>query len=385
MTATTIPGSGIWIPSWYGVSGAGANVSANVTVDAANESCHFIGYVSLAGRSGSKTISSSGGKIHWTTGTSITFANGATNLRIGIQDVDTAGPPGRGDGTFDVYADLVGGTDTITADAWMTTAMESGTKTITHGDLVCIALTTTARGGADSVLVRYSLLATQTVTTVNSHFPQVTAVTSGPTYTAQNGVPVVLIEFDDGTFGFIDGALVLKPAAATAFYTNNSIDSGTDPDEYALIFEFPVPVTIDALSCLVNPETSSSDFELILYSDPEGTPSAIETLTIDANQAQTSMRQVLRSLATPRDLTANTKYAVAIRPTTANNVSVLTISVNDASHWDAHTLNQDAYLGTRKDQTGAFGTTATSRIYASVRAIKFDDGTGSGGQRIFGG
>jgi len=39
---------------------------------------------------------------------------------------------GLEDGTFDVYADLVGGTDTITGSADQLTAMETGTKTITH-------------------------------------------------------------------------------------------------------------------------------------------------------------------------------------------------------------------------------------------------------------
>ena len=70
------------------------------------------------------------------------FSNGSTNLRIGLQDVTPA--TGFEDGTFDVYADLVGGTDTIAEDVILATPMESGTKTVTHGDLLAIAIEMTA-------------------------------------------------------------------------------------------------------------------------------------------------------------------------------------------------------------------------------------------------
>jgi hypothetical protein len=386
MAATTLTGTGIWVPD-FPAAGAQINQSQNVTVDAANEACQFIGYVALEGRTGSKTISAAGGGIiHWSTGVTATFANGSTNLRIGIQDV-TTGVPARGDGTFDVYADLVGGTDTISSNAWMSTAMETGTKDITHGQLVCVALTMTARGGADSIHVRNSLQAVQTTTTFASHFPQVVAVTSGPTYTSQAGVPICLIEFDDGTYGFIDGGVVLTPTGNTTLYTLTAINTGTTPDEYALIFQLPFPATVDALSCVVTPSTTAADLELILYSDPEGTPAAIETLAIDANQVAqaATARNVVVPLATPRDLSANTKYAVALRPTTATDVSAATCGVDDAAHWKAHTLGTSAYLGTRSDQTGAFATTTTLRMYAAVRISKLDNGTGGGGQRIFGG
>jgi hypothetical protein len=383
MASTTLTGQGFWVPDTEFLAGGLIHSSANVTLDAANEACHFIGYVSLEGRTGSKTISAAGsGKIHWSTGTSITFANGATNLRIGIQDV-TTGVPARGDGTNDVYADLVGGTDTISTDAWMTTTMESGTKDITHGQLVCIALTMTARAGADSVLVRNASVAGQTATTVTQNMPQVTAVTSGPTYTAQTGAPLCLIEFDDGTYGFIDGGLVLVPQGATPLWVGVSFDSDTTPDEYALVLQFPVPVTIDGVSVMLSPAASTSDFEIILYSDAEGTPSVVETLSMDANQAvAANTRRWVIPLTTPRALTANTKYAVAIRPTTTDNVSLAMMDVNVAAHWAAHALGEDAYLGTRTNQTGAFSSTTTRRPMIGVRISALDNGVGGGGMVV---
>ncbi len=116
---------GMIISSDGGLMGSGIN---NATMDGAGESQAFIGKVFLEAGTGSKTISSAGGKIRWRSGT-VTFANAGTNFRIGIQDVASTGLE---DGTFDVYADLVGGTDTITGSADQLTAMETGTKTISH-------------------------------------------------------------------------------------------------------------------------------------------------------------------------------------------------------------------------------------------------------------
>ena len=229
----------------------------------------------------------------------------------------------------------------------------------------------------------------QLTTQLAAHFPQVVAVTAGPTYTSQALAPVALIEFDDGTYGFIDGALVLEPVLSTNFFSTASIDTGTNPDEYALIFELPVPVTVDALMGVINPEATTSDFELILYSDPEGTPAAIETIAIDANQVAGAgiARRMVVPLTTPRALSANTKYAVAVRPTTTNNITVLTYGVNDAAHWAAHSLGTNGYAGTRIDQTGAFSPDTVQRVHLGFRVSALDDGTGSGsgGQRIFGG
>ena len=60
--------------------GMASSGTANTTLDAAGESRAYIGKVYLAGGTGSKTISSAGGKIWWrTAGT--TFANAGTTIR----------------------------------------------------------------------------------------------------------------------------------------------------------------------------------------------------------------------------------------------------------------------------------------------------------------
>lgn len=154
MAAQVLSGiSNLWLPN-YSMANIGPPTVLDVVADAANEGCQLTGQVWLPARSGSKTISSAGGKIHWTAGASVVFADGATNWRMGIQDLSTSGQPPRGDGVFDVQADLVPGVDTIATTTHYATAMESGSKTITHGDYVAIVFSMTARGGTDAVRVR---------------------------------------------------------------------------------------------------------------------------------------------------------------------------------------------------------------------------------------
>src|SRR3990172_6421351 len=151
MTAAAFGGiSGLHYPlimyNGYGQTSSG-------TLDAAGEKIVFIGRMYLEGGPGSKTISSAGGKIDWRT-SAVTWATPGSALRVGIADVDlTKGPPGRDDGTFDVRKDLVQGTDSLASNTWVSTAMDTGTKTIAHGDLVAIVFELTATLGVDSVQV----------------------------------------------------------------------------------------------------------------------------------------------------------------------------------------------------------------------------------------
>lgn len=385
MTVQSLGGmnSGFWLPEFDPFNGAIVPTALDATVDAANESLQITGHVWLEGQSGSKTISAAGaGSIWWMPGATITFANAATNLRVGIQDTSTSGVPSRGDGTFDVYADLVGGTDTITALTYRDTTMTSGTKTIAHGDLVTIALTMTARGGTDSVLVR-SMANSGASVGIVEHRPGITLVTSGPTYTGQNSIPNIVIEFDDGTLGFIVDSHVTSTGALS---TATAFNSGSTPDEHCNIIRPAGPVKVDMLWAILNISSSSADFEMILYSDPLGTPSAIAngTVTVDANQLQATgaIRMARFGLPANISLAANTDYAVAIRPTTANNVSVYHYDVAATTHWKAHSMGANCYKGTRTNQTGAFSTTTTSRLYAGVRVTGIADDASTGGGMI---
>jgi hypothetical protein len=377
MTQQTISGpTEIRIPSFHH-NFVWPPAAANMTMNAVNEAVHFCGQAFLPGRTGSKTLSAGGGGSIWFLPGTVTFANGSTNLRIGLQDLDATGLPMRGDGTFDVYADLVGGTDTITTTTWRQTVMESGTKTVAHGDKISIALELTTYGGADSVIVRG--LSTGILT-----FPGSTLVTAGPTYTADSVTPSALIQFDDGTFGWIDGSFITSTGA---MFTNTSVNSGTGTaDEWGNIFRVPFPCTAEALFAAVAVTVVGADYELILYSDPLGTPTVVEAISVVGDHIQTATSRLQEFiLTTPRPLAANTDYVVAARPTTANSITYTHFDVSTAAHMIAHPFGTDCNLVKRLDNAGAFTETTTSRLYGmGVRVSAFGDdaATGGGGQRI---
>lgn len=342
-------------------------------MDAAGEETFLMGPIFIDGRPASaKTISSAGGKIHFLPGTT-TFANAGTTLRVGIQDVDaTTGTPARGDGTFDVYDDLVGATDTITSDTYKTVTMSSGTKSITHGDIIAISFSMTARGGADSVRLRGSSSGDAL-----RFWPQITVNAPAATYTSQLRFPNAVIEFDDGTLGWIYGTVPVTGGATTVTY-----DSGTTPDEYGSTVKFTRPVTIDGLWGFIGAITLSGSIEAILYSDPLGTPAAVSggTITIDPDMRNANGNAMWSGLfAAPITLAANTKYGICFRPTTADDMRVFYYTFSSANFQKALPGGTDSTYITRTDNTGVFTETTTRRLLAGVLLAGGDDASGGGG------
>lgn len=354
--------------------GNSGSLQTVATMDAAGEACHLIGQIFIDGRpSTAKTFSSAGGKIHWMVGAK-TFADVGTTIRVGIQDVVmTAGSPARGDGTFDTYKDLVGGTDVINATAYNTATMANGTKSITHGDLIAIVWNMTARGGTDSVINQG--LANSAGSAF--HLPQCTAEAPAATFTAAITVPNAIIEFDDGTLGWLYGTIPVDLAANSTV----SFDSGTTPDEYGVTLRFDRPVTIDGLWALILP-AGSGPSEIILYSDPLGTPAAVSggTYSFDHDiKIAASGRFAFFIFPTPITLSASTKYGVCIRPTTLDNIDIFYFRVSNANFLKALPGGVNSTYITRTDNAGVFTETTTRRLHAGVLLSGGDNGAGGAG------
>ena len=345
---------------------------ANATLNAAGESLGMIGHMLLSSGPGtSKTISGAGGgSIAVLVGSAVTFADAGTTIRIGIQDVD--GATGLEDGTHDVYAELVGGTDTITATTVRNTVMETNTKTITHGDQVAVVIEMTARGGTDSVIFNLG-------GTAVAMMPYTTADTgSGPVLTSRR--PYVTVVFDDGTIGwFSSDSWVGVFENATAF------SNASTPDEYALVFQVPVPMVASGLFGMLASVAAADDFEMILYSDPLGTPVAERTIVQDMTLAPASAGTAFiweRPFTSTYTLNANTNYAVALRPTTANTINFLRTNFNasNGALRGATILGTNWSQYTRTDQTGAFGSqNLTVLPHFGVRIAQLDDAVSAGG------
>lgn len=358
--------------------GMASSGTANTTLDAAGESRAYIGKVYLAGGTGSKTISSAGGKIWWrTAGT--TFANAGTTIRVGIQDVNASGLE---DGTFDVYDDLVGGTDTITGSADQVTTMSSGTKTINHGDLIAVVIEMTAKGGTDSVIVA-GTNASPLARSTNVNFPY-TSVDTGTLAKAATGVVGSSIIFDDGTLGWI-GFQAFAPGILTATATN--VSSTSNPDEMAAIFQVPFKCKISGGYLYLGSIGSADTFEIVAYSDPLGTPTIIETLTPDQDLSGTSAASPYCFwFTTPITISPNTNYAISLRPTAANNISFSYVSLGSGNDEfkKAFPFGTGIKHGGRIDQTGAFTEVQTYNIpLFGMFVEQLDDGVSTGGEVSF--
>lgn len=378
MTMKSLGACRIAVPP-YELATAMESLGGNVTLDAAGELCFYVGQVYLEGKAagGTKTISSSGGKIHWRSGV-VTFADAGTRIRIGIQDPSTSASPAQGDGTYDVYDDLVGVTDTIASSSVQVTTMSSGSKTLTHGQTIAIGWECISRAGADSVLVAYTA---GTTTRPGGLFPSFASFLAS-TWARVVAVPFCLIEFDDGTVGWVlNGTQISTPSTSQAF------NSGTGTaNEYGNIFTFASPVVIEGVAIPMSISGNSADFEVCLYSDPLVSPSLIEAVVVDATiisaTATATLVEVLFS--SERSLAKNTAYGITVRPTTANNV---TIYYRDwvAKGLRAEVLGESCYAIRRL--SGAFseyngGTAATRRMSVSALLGSIDDATGAGGGMI---
>lgn len=372
MTIKRIGGSKTLIPDPH-LSVTNIFGASTSTIDAAGEALHYTGQVFLAAGEGSKTISSAGGKIHYRSSTT-TFANAGTTLRVGIQDVSTVdGPPARGDGSYDVYGELVGGTDTITAVTLFPVAMESGSKTLTHGDKISIVFELTARGGSDSVTVQYAGNSENI-----AQFPVATSYLSAA-WARVVGTLICCMEFDDGTFGWIYGTALFSTSP-----TSQSFNSGTaTADEYGVIVRPPMPMLVDGFYAYMQPASASADWEFCLYADPFGTPSLIASVSCDATQVGSSGGNFpfYALLAQAIELKQNTDYAITVRPTTTGNVSVSYWDVTQAGMLDAYQLGQGCYAVRRIDNSGAFsewngGTAKTRRMVVGLCAAGFQDAWG---------
>jgi hypothetical protein len=320
-------------------------------MDAANEGIFVVGQVSLEGgpSAGSKTISSSGGGIVWRPSSTITFANASTNLRLGLQDLNAADYDG--DGIWDVHADLVGGTDTITSGAMTTTNMETGTKTLSHGDFIAAGIQMTSRGGTDSVSTLYATTASSDTTPS----PGVVSVSTSSTWTSISGFPFVGIIFDDGTKGYFHRSLVLDAASSVSVNINTAT-----ADEYGNLIIPDVDVAVTGADVCITGVTSSEP-EINLYSDPLGTPTLLESVSISRpTLAHTGHVSVMFSQE--HRLKAGTEYALTVRPTTANNMSIHYNQVDaETSHWDFTGVPAETcYAVRRLNNTGAFSDWAVS-------------------------
>jgi len=289
-----------------------ANEGSNTTLNAAGESGATVGYIWLANQaSGTRVCSSAGGcQIGLPVG-SVTWANVASNLRLGFQDVDLT--TGFEDGTFDVEANLVPGTEAIASNTVVFYSMESNSKTITpYTTPYALVAELTARAGADSVA-----LERLTRNVIPFGFPYGTGDTGALARTFEP-TPFI-IKFDDGTIGWFQQVTPSRNFALGR--TTLSVNTGTNPDEIGAIAVSPIGMVIDCFGHWLNSVATTDTFEFAIYENPlTTTPDVIwGPITVDPDQVLSD--GIVRQCEDNLTILPNVEYGYMFKPTSVNSIT----------------------------------------------------------------
>lgn len=201
----------------------------------------------------------------------------------------------------------------------------------------------TARGGADTI----NIGCLNNPGGAAGGRPTVTSFLSAA-YATNGSLPLFVVVASDGKLGFIFGCTVVNTITGTAF------NSGSSPNERGNVMVMPFAGKVHGIiySCAVAGATS--DFDLVLYSDPLGTPTAQKTVSIDANAVPATAHTFGAVLfSSPYTFTTGQTLAAIYKPTTVNSITPSFMTLNNASHMKALTLGTNGYAVNRS--SGAFG------------------------------
>jgi hypothetical protein len=352
--ALTSIGGGMFMPKPENF----ANSNGNLLLDATGEKLGAIFRVPKTG-----TLA----KVRFLTSTVTT----GDTMKVSFQDVDMA--TGNPDETADQYRTVV--VNNTDDNAWITTGLitTDGTdvgslRSVTRGDLLAIVIE------FDSY-VAGNLNIQNTTTILDYGNGCYTALKTGGSWVkSTNTAGCFELEYDDGSLAYTD---TLLPGAGAGL----TLASNTTPDEAALYFRFPVGVTVGGAYLFLDIDAA---LDVVLY-DTDGT-TALATVSLDSDvRASTSANGTLVVFPTEIDLTANSFYRLAVKPTTTTAVGYRRMTVRAAGSMDMFDLGQNAYLSTRTD-AGAWTETTTLRPRMSLLVTKVHDGSGGGsGGYVIGG
>lgn len=368
MAFQRLPGSGMWVPEILQSDGGTVENVAFQTaglIDATGEKAAFCGSVFTGG--GAKNITKVG--IHFG---AVTKAGGSA-LTLSLQDVLlTTVVNMTPDETQDQTVAIANANAAFASNTYLHSAALSAVRAVSPGDLLAVVLEFDGAGrlGADSVVLQGT----------NSPFFKGQAVSAskagaGPTWSIpSNCTPVVILEFDDGTFGSLDGCW---PASA---YGNFQYKSNSTPDEYAMAFSFPYPVQIDAFWLVTAAVANTGDFSVILY---DGTSAMTNgTVAIDANSVYDigDVFTIIRSFPAAISLLANHTYYLSVQPTQAtSNARMYYVDVNANGHMQAMPGGAGWNLTSRTDAGAWAAVTNTRRPLMGMRVCACDDAAGASG------
>lgn len=359
MALQTIPGGGIWIPQpWHPF----ADSFGATTLDAAADRCAMIFRVPKTG-----TLD----KFEFRTGT----VTAADDLRASFQDVNASGDP---DDVEDQFRSIPAAS--VTSNTWIVPGLmtsdgtDAGVKrSVTRGDVLAavIRIETFVDGNLQ--------INVHNATDSNwGGFPYIDSNTTGAYSKLSLNQPLLALKYDDGTYAFIGGHSYPFLAPSTTI----SLNTGTNPDEVGNIFRLPFPCKIGGAWFALT-QAAAADFDIIIY-DSDGI-TALTTQSTDGDLGPTTAKLRFHCFDAEVQLSANTDYRMAIKPTTATSITARYSDINAAAIMDAIEGGQNWQYTSRVD-AGAWSQITTRRLHMGLLVTAVDDGVGGGGRaNIIGG
>ena len=335
---------------WPGINGGLINQTTLFTLDATGEKAATIFQIPADGN-----IT----KLGFRTATVTT----GDTLKVGLYTVDASGDP-----TATAYKGMVAGTQAILAtedNTYFNVTLGTQATSVVKGDIVALVIEYNSYVAGSMVITGLG-----STSTVFSGFPY------GDLYTAswvkQNNTFFATIGYTGDVYYPTLGILPVASGGASSIVYN--LDTATF-DEYGIHINIPVPAR--AVGIWVVPALAAgADFEAILY---QGT-TALKTIAYDGDGAVSAVaRQFFLFFPTTQDLTANTDYYIAIRPTTVNNVTFYYFTAPSVAAAAQFHGGAGAYRVKRLDQ-GAWTTSETTIIgQMGIILDAFSDGVGGSG------
>lgn len=357
-----IPVAPHWTPQPFNWLGSPAMASA--LFDATGEKVAMVGQVWNKARA-TKNISKVGFRFGGVT------KAGGSGITVSLQDVSTtAGAPYQPDEVQDQFINIANGDAGFTGSAYYHTGALSGTRTVNFTEYLAVVFEFDGAGrlGADAVNIQGASLATA------SKYMNGGCVAKSGTWASQNVASNVVLEFDDGTFG------TLTPGHPAAAISSTAFNTGSAADELAMAFKVDVPCSIDGACIVMSSASNAANWEMVLYA---GT-TVIDTAVVDANAQDnaTSVRLFNGAFPTNPTLTVGTQYYLALKPTSANNVTLYHFDMSAAAHFQAHEGGLDFNFSSRVDGGAWAALTTTRRPFMSLRISGLDNGAGGSGRAV---
>ena len=290
---------------------------------------------------------------------------GGSGLTVSVQALDAAnGPPGRPDGTPIQSVAIANGNASFASNTYITTGNLGADVTVNYGDRIAVVVEFDGSGrlGSDSVAIAHAngFSMSDGPSLLTASWAAVTAFNS------------IVLNFADGSVGVLEPAIPMS-SSTVGF----AINTGTNPDEIALKFTPDFKCKIDGIWAGMTTATDGS-FDLILY---QGT-TALRTVSFDYNTLRTASYHCVVAEFAELELTPATAYYVAIKPTSANSVTMRGYTVSSSGVMALASGAGTTQWAQRVDAGSWDESLTTRRPLMGVRISAIDDGAGGGGSGL---